>query len=516
MTTVAAVAILGLTVFSTAHGLTARASHLGAQSHALSYNLAWHANLDANADSTAVVASNVLLRNHRRSALVYVLAGNNDNDCDPGSPVSPATLYAFDESTGKELWHRSTTGQERCTTAAPAVWGSWIYSPGLDGYVHKYAMATGTEFRKDGWPEQFTKQPDVEKESSKLVVSSPYLYATTSGFNGDAGHYEGHVVTINLKTGRKNVWNSLCSNIHHLITDNQGTASYCPDAQAGMFGRGQAAIDPLNKDVYVVTGNGPWNGTTDWGDSILKLNPSGGKLLDAFTPPNQAYLNDSDSDLGSTGPAILPPITSDHKTWNLLVQGGKGPSTSYPGPAVLWLVNRMRMGSKPGPGHLSEGLQNIEAPGGCEVLTKPAVWTNKAGKPEVIYANDCGVTAYRIVTSPTSPPQLSVVWSLPDGATSPVMSAGVLYLGRSGEVDAYDPANGNELWSSSSDPGATIGNLHWEYPAVAGNWLFMTDENAELFAFRRSRTDPCSTSPHEERRGHAGGLVQVRLAIPHV
>jgi hypothetical protein len=54
-------------------------------------------------------------------------------------------------------------------------------------------------------------------------------------------------------------------------------------------------------------------------------------------------------------------------------------------------------------------------------------------------------------------------------------------------LDAYNPANGRQLWSSSDGTsGGTIGGLHWEYPAVSNGWLLMTDENAKLYAYRRS------------------------------
>ena len=322
------------------------------------YHLVWSRQLAVNADSAATLDASVKLSNGTTATVAYVLAGNNDNDCDPGNPVHAATTYAYALS-GRLLWKKSTSGQGRCTTSAPAVWRSWVYSPGLDGRIHRYAATTGREWKKNGWPRPFTKQPYVEKASAALVVSGNYLYVTTSGFDGDAGHYEGHVVTVNLRTNHANVWNSLCSNIHALINNRPGTPDYCPEAQAGMFGRGQGVIDPLNKDVYVVTGNGPWNGRTDWGDSILKLNPAGSTLLDAFTPTDQAYLNNQDLDLGSTSPAILPPIRAGGKTWHLMTQAGKGPDSSSGGPAVVWLVNRDQMGSGKGPGHLGGQLGDI-------------------------------------------------------------------------------------------------------------------------------------------------------------
>lgn len=453
---------------------------------AVSYHLVWKASLDANADSTPATEKRVTLSNGKVVMLVFVLAGNNSSDCDPGSPVSPATLYAFNATTGDRVWKESTKGKGRCTTSAPAVSGSFVYAPGLDGYIHKYAVATGKEYKGHGWPERFTRQSYVEKESANLIVSGQYLYATTSGFIGDAGHYEGHVVTVNLTTGHKSVWNSLCSRNHRLITKSPGSGSYCKYAQSGLFGRGQAAIDPLNKDIYIATGNGPWSGKTNWGDSVLKLNPLGTKLIDAFTPKNHAYLNHSDNDLGSTGPAILPPVRSDGKTWNLLVQGGKGPYNSHSGPTVLWLVNRDQMGHKPGPGHLGGQLQHIESPGGCEVLTAPAIaeGTTTTG-PLVIYGNDCGVTAYRVVTGASTIPHLAVLWSQSTGSTTPVVSEGIMYLAHNGEIAAYDPDGGEKLWSSTAaNAGGTIGNVHWEYPHVAGKWLLITDEDGKLFAYK--------------------------------
>lgn len=451
----------------------------------LRYHLAWSRQLDNIVDSTPVIERNVKMAGGKRATVAFALAGNNGGNCDPGSPVRAATTYAFTISTGKLLWRRSTSGRGRCTTAAPAIWSTWVFSPGLDGKIHKYSAATGSEWKRGGWPKPFTKQPYVEKSSANLRVTGRYLYLATSGFIGDAGHYQGHLVTVNLLTGHESVWNSLCSNIHALINNIPNSADYCPDAQNGMFGRGQAVTDPLNGDVYVVTGNGPWNGRTNWGDSILKITPDGSKLVDAFTPANQQYLNVNDLDLGSTGSAILPPITVRGRIWHLLLQGGKGPAASGGGPAVIWLVNRDQMGSSPGPGHLGGSLDRITAPGGSQILTAPAVWIDPQGRPIVIYANDSGVVAYGIRTSGARP-KLSVLWSLSGRSTSPVISGNTLFIAHDNEVDAYNPASGHRLWSSAnSGSGGSIGGIHWSYPAVYGGWLLVTDQSGKLYAYKR-------------------------------
>jgi hypothetical protein len=42
--------------------------------------------------------------------------------------------------------------------------------------------------------------------------------------------------------------------------------------------------------VFVGIGNGTFNGTTDYGDSFVKLDPNTLKVIDYFTPSNQAIL----------------------------------------------------------------------------------------------------------------------------------------------------------------------------------------------------------------------------------
>ena len=79
-----------------------------------------------------------------------------------------------------------------------------------------------------------------------------------------------------------------------------------PYASAGgiwMGGAGPTADSSGN--VYVVTGNGPWDGKTAWSDSVLKFNPKL-QLLDYFTPQDYQYMDCADSDLASGGLLLLP------------------------------------------------------------------------------------------------------------------------------------------------------------------------------------------------------------------
>ncbi len=443
----------------------------------LSLRRLWTRSVAPNADSAGAY-----LAHPRRTStpLVYVLAGNNGSNCSPGDPVRTATLYAFQASTGRPVWSRSTSGPSRCTTAGPVAdpSGQWVYAPGLDGKVHRYNALTGQETTGTVWPRAVTLMPDVEKVPSNLTIGTHHLYVATSGFIGDAGHYQGHLVSIDLRTGRSAVFNSLCSNVATLLGPTAGRSNYCSSAQSGLFGRGQGTVDPVTHDVYVVSGNGPWNGHTNWGDSVLKLDPSGSRLLDAYTPPNQASLSSGDADLGSTGPAMLPTVRQGRHSYHLLVQGGKGPACDSCSGVALRLLNRDNLSGEKRPGHLGGELQDIPAPGNCEVLTAPAVWKSPSGAIWVIYANDCGIAGYRLSSPSPAKFRLTLGWSVGTGGTTPVISRNVVYVAREGLLRALDPASGKVLWS-----GAGIGGVHWEYPLLAGGRLFMTDQSGHLSAF---------------------------------
>ena len=68
-------------------------------------------------------------------------------------------------------------------------------------------------------------------------------------------------------------------------------------------GQGPAADEQGN--VYVVTGNGSWDGVKNFGESFLKLTPDL-KLLDWFTPTNHFELDKRDEDLDSSGATLIP------------------------------------------------------------------------------------------------------------------------------------------------------------------------------------------------------------------
>lgn len=70
-----------------------------------------------------------------------------------------------------------------------------------------------------------------------------------------------------------------------------------------MGGGGPASDDQGN--VYLSTGNGPYDGGPEWGDSVLKVNRQL-QVLDHFTPADFSFLQCQDLDLASGGLILLP------------------------------------------------------------------------------------------------------------------------------------------------------------------------------------------------------------------
>jgi hypothetical protein len=248
------------------------------------------------------------------------------------------------------------------------------------------------------------------------------------------------------------VWNSLCSNRHHLLVPPRS----CPASDAAIWARSGAVVEPGSGRLLIATGNAPFNGSTDWGDSVLELSANAARLLHNWTPANQAQLNAGDTDLGSTAPALLPATHG----YRLAVQGGKD--------SRLHLLNLSRLNGTTGGagGRLGGELEEISSPGGAEVLTAPAVWASR-GHTYVFVADDGGTAAY--VLSLAGRPHLDTVWQNGSAGTSPVLAGGLLYVydELAGSLKLYSPLSGRILRTLPAARG------HWSSPIVVGGRIVL-------------------------------------------
>jgi hypothetical protein len=366
----------------------------------------------------------------------------------------------------------------KITTSTPVADPSrrYIYVPGRDGYVHKLVAATGAEVRGRGFPLQITRMPDVEKDASALNLANGYLYAATSGYIGDQGPYDGHVVVLRLRDGQTRVFNSLCSDVHHLLLDTSydaHSAYTCASHESGIWARSGVVVDPdssMTGRIYVATGNGRFNaaqGGHDYGDSVLALSADGARLVDSFTPATYDTLDADDADLGSTAPVLLPREPGS-RTPLMALQGGKD--------GIIRLLNRQHLGGVHGE------LQDFRAPG-ATLFSAPAVWRRPGSGTWIYLGDSSNVTALRVQTS-GGVSRLRVAWTASTSGTSPVVVGGVVFAATSGALNAFAARTGRLLWSSTQPAaGGTIGGIHWESPIAVDGCAFASDESAHLTAY---------------------------------
>jgi PQQ-like domain len=427
-------ALLLATVLAAALPASSGAGQSGGSWPLFGYDTARH---NVGPASTGITAANVAHLTRQRVAL--------DGTVDSSPIYINDTLYvtttygrteAIDGRTGAVRWrfvppaYSSFAGSARITNASPAAdpSGTAIYAAAPDGRIRKLRASDG----KVLWTVTITRDPSHEKITSSLNVARGLVIATTGGYIGDAPPYQGHVVTIGSASGRiAHVWNSLCADRHALIVPRT-----CSSSDSAIWSRNGAAVDPANGNLVVATGNGPWNGRTDWGDSVLVLSPDAARLVGHWTPPNQAELNSGDADLGSTSPGLLP--------GGYAVQGGKD--------AVLRLL---QLHGRP---HL---VQQARTAGG--LFSVPAIWQGRW----VFVATGGGTVAWRF-----SGGRLHAAWSNQTGGTSPVVAGGLLYVAGDGAVHVYAPGSGRELATLPS------GAVHWQSPIVVDGLVAIPEGNA--------------------------------------
>jgi hypothetical protein len=420
-------------------------------------------------------------------------------------------LLALDALSGATVWARQPANAPQYRTSSPAIDPNrqFVYSYGLDGRVHKYQVADGTEVTSGGWPELTTLKPQVEKGSSALSIatlpdSSATLYVANGGYLGDAGDYQGHVTAIALATGSQIVFNADCSD--QAVHFTTGGSPDCPNVQSAVWSRPGVVYDAELDRILFATGNGLFDaqaGRHDWGDSVLALRPDGssdnGEPLDAYTPTNFQFLDQSDSDLGSMAPVLLP-SPAGGRFPHLAVQGGKD--------GHLRLLNLDNLSGEGGPGHIGGELQDLLVPQRGEVLPQPAAWTNPAdGSSWVFVANDAGISGLQLVVQAGGTPQLVPRWSKAAGGSSPIVADGLLfYVGGAG-IGALNPLDGSTLWNDRTPAG-----IHWESPIVVNGRLYVTDEGSHLIAYAPTGGGGGTCRPGDSTLCLLNGRLQVQVA----
>ena len=230
-----------------------------------------------------------------------------------------------------------------------------------------------------------------------------------------------------------------------------------PDGtEGGIWQSGRGPAVDSSGAIYYEVGNGSWNGTSDFGTSLLKLSVRGNvfSVDDYFTPHDYEALNARDADLGSTGPMLVPGT-------NLLVAGSKK--------GIVYLFDTRKLG------HMTPGdagvLQSFENNGG-RMLAGPAYWDGPAGRTLYLWCEADFLKAYRfegerLATTPVAKGAVGSRGS-PGGALTVSADGrksgtgvvwGTLTISRSadhgnapGVLRAFDAESLQELWNSEQQP----------------------------------------------------------------
>jgi len=354
---------------------------------------------------------------------------------------------ALDASDGRILWtftppgYSSWVGSAQITTASPLADPDrrFVYATSPNGLVHKLSLASGAEDTQGAWPVSVTRDPTHEKLAAALNIDGPDIVVATGGYYGDIPPYQGHVVLISRSSGAvRAIFNTLCANRRELMRP-----SSCPASDSAILSRGGPVVEPGGRRILIDTGNGPWNGSSDFGDSVLELTFPALHLRQSFTPTNQEDLNTSDTDLGSSAPALLGE--------NRVVLAGKD--------GIMRVLALARLdGHPPSQDHTALGgeVQRLPIPGGGQLFTAPAVW-HHGGRTTVFVAGFAGTGAYALRGG-----RLDPLWINHNAGTSPVIAGGLLYVydPNLGGIDVYEPGSPRPLAKLPGSPG------HWNSPIV--------------------------------------------------
>jgi hypothetical protein len=162
-----------------------------------------------------------------------------------------------------------------------------------------------------------------------------------------------------------------------------------------MSGYGLAADDSGN--IVFVTGNSDYSGTTYDGitniqESVVKVASDLSRVVDLFTPSNQASLDRSDSDFGSGGALVLP--DQPGSTPHLAVAAGKNGS--------MYFMNEDSLGGYSTTKNNVLGTYSI---GGC--WCGQSYFVDTDGVARVVSSGGSKVQVLKLQTSPT--PKLTPV-----------------------------------------------------------------------------------------------------------
>jgi len=351
------------------------------------------------------------------------------------------------------------------------------------GPVEIQASAPGRALDGDGTNVWFDPKTALQRTGLALV-NGHVVIAFAS--HCDVRPYHGWVMSYNAATlGQEAVWNA---------TPN-GEPSSNPERQVshgGIWMSGAAPSIDADGNIYVVTGNGYWNGTSEFGDSVVKLGPPRNgtfPLLDYFTPFDQQNMSNGDVDLGSSAATLLPRTAAGEDLLIIQAKGGTQPGRG----TSLYVLDRNNLGKSctllnpPCTDRDTQIRQQIISAtdgvlGSAIVWNHRIFWNSRGGAPVRSWSFDVGGST---PVSPLPVAQTPEVTSATAGASLSANGTtnGIYWIvHNTGEMRAYDAMDvSRRLYSTSEAPNGrddSGGAVKFAPPTIANGKVYLANHNS--------------------------------------
>jgi hypothetical protein len=436
--------------------------------NASSFGLSWSAAVDGWVNAQPLYV-NGLMVNGAPHNVVFIATAND-------------SVYAFDGDTGAQLWQTSLIPDGATAVAASTVGFTSapligiLSTPVIDPstgtmYVvsetseqnatyfplrlHALDLATGNEKFRGPVLVSDPKMPAIDKlQRPGLLLANGNIYIAIGSMQ-DINPYYGLLFSFDARS-----------------LEQQAVWAVTPSgSQGGIWMGGAAPSVDDSGNIYIATGNGTFDGTSNFGEAVVKLSPQL-QVLDYFAPYNYAAYNSKNIDLGS-GNAMLVRDQNGPYPHEVIVCGK---------PSPIYVLNRDNLG---GVGTTSDNVvQSLDGAVGrlgpnsstlYACYSSPAMWKRNVyfvGKYDVLKMFTLDPNTGMLSSSPAS--QDTLVYGYP--GSEPVVSAngtsnGIVWTIDTGTntLRANDAGDVSNLLFSGALSG---GAIRWTVPTVANGHVF--------------------------------------------
>jgi outer membrane protein assembly factor BamB len=316
--------------------------------------------------------------------------------------------------------------------------------------------------------------PEIQQQRPALGIVDNILYVGYGSMR-DGCEYHGWLVGVPIDNP---------ASVTAWATDAIGGAIW---AVAGVASDG--------KDPFVTTGNTRNPPTWGGGEAVIRLQPGpifSGSPTDYWAPTNWQALDQSDTDLGSSGPLLVdvPGATPSH----LIVAMGKD--------RKVYLVNRDNLGG------ITQPVASAQL-GNAPILQAAVTYRTNQGTFVAFHAEGSNLSAFRITAA--NPPAMITEWTViqngrgspfvtsTDGASNMIVWLVGADVGGDQRLHGFDGETGAVVYGGGGPNELMEGTHRFNAGIAARGRIYIANDN-KVYAFALPEGTPtptptCSPTP---------------------